>query len=111
LRKQRRRKRDLRSACILGDSTGDADADLILTALRGAPAGMTRHEIRRGLFGDHKPAAMIASKLALLLRLGLVRSQSEPGTRGRPAQRWLSSAPCVKSRIGVKAPPTPSLTT
>ena len=66
---------------------------------------MTRHQIRRGLFSDHKPAATIASKLALLLRLGVVRSASEPQTGGRPAERWFSSAPCVKSAIGVKSPP------
>jgi hypothetical protein len=77
---------------------------LILAALRGAPEGLTRSEIRRDIFGDHKPAAMIASKLALLLRLGLVRSESELKTGGRPAERWCSSAPCVKSVIGVESP-------
>jgi hypothetical protein len=99
------RIRDLRSACILGDSTGDEDADRILAALRGAPEGLIRSEIRRDVFGDHKPAETIASKLALLLRLGLVRSQSETETGGRPAERWFSSAPCVKSGIGVKSRP------
>jgi hypothetical protein len=78
---------------------------LILEALRGAPEGMTRHEIRRGLFADHKPAATVASKLALLLQLGLVRSASEPRTGGRPAERWFSSGLCVKSVVGVKSPP------
>jgi hypothetical protein len=66
---------------------------------------MTRHEIRRRLFGDHEPAAMIASKLALLLRLGLVRSELEPETGGRPAERWFSAAACVKSVISVESPP------
>jgi hypothetical protein len=93
------RIRDLRSACILGDSTGDADADLILAALRGAPAGMTRTEIRRELFGDHTPAATVAAALDLLLRLGLVRSEPVE-TRGRPAEKWLAVS---GSRTGVKS--------
>jgi hypothetical protein len=94
-----RRKPDPRSACIFGDSTGDEDVDRILAALRAAPEGMTRHEIRRGLFADHKPATTIASKLALLLRQGLVRSEPVE-TRGRPAEKWLAvSGP----RPGVKS--------
>src|SRR5262249_11649196 len=91
-----------------GDSTGDQDADRILEALRGAPEGMARHESRRGLFGDHMPAAIVASKLELLLRLGLVRSQAEPETGGRPAERWFASSPCVKSGIGVESRPDTS---
>jgi hypothetical protein len=87
------------------DPTGDQDADLILAALRAAPEGLTRSEIRRDVFGDHKPAGTVAAALSLLLRLGLVRSASEPQTGGRPAQRWFASAPCVKSVIGVKSPP------
>jgi hypothetical protein len=82
-----------------GDSTGDQDADKILEALRGAPEGMTRHEIRRGLFADHKPATTIASKLVLLLRQGLVRSEPVE-TRGRPAEKWLAVS---GSRPGMKS--------
>jgi hypothetical protein len=66
---------------------------------------MTRHQIRRGLFGDHKPAATVASKLELLQHLGLARSKAEPTTGGRPAERWFSSVPCVKSELGVGSPP------
>jgi hypothetical protein len=89
----------------LGDSTGDPDADKILEALHALPEGMTRTEIRRGLFADHKSAETVAAALELLLRLGLVRSESETETGGRPVEHWFSSEPCVKSVIGVKSPP------
>ena len=57
------RKRDLRSACIFGDSTGDGDADRILMALCGTPEGLTRSQIRRSVFGDNQPAEAIAARL------------------------------------------------
>src|SRR5262249_20733110 len=41
------------AAYIFGDSTGDPKADRILAALREAPQGLTRTEIRRNVFGDH----------------------------------------------------------
>src|SRR5262249_33436133 len=71
---------------IFGDRTGDRDADRILEALRSAPNGMTRSEIRRGIFGDHKPAEHVASKLGFLFHLGLVQTESLP-TGGRSAER------------------------
>jgi hypothetical protein len=95
------------AAYIFGDTTGDRDADKILEALRAAPEGMTRHEIRRELFGDHKPAETIASALATLLRLGLVR-QELVETGGRPAERWFAvsgALPCVESVKSVGSPP------
>ena len=59
------RNRDLRSACIFGDSTGDGDADRILMALRAAPGGLTRSQVRRCVFGDNQPAEAIAAKPGL----------------------------------------------
>jgi hypothetical protein len=91
------------AAYVFGDSTGDRDADRILEALRAAPLGMTRHDIRRGLFGDNRSAETIAAKLGLLLRLVLVRRESFE-TGGRPAERWF--AVNVKNVKNVESPPT-----
>jgi hypothetical protein len=77
------------AAYIFGDSTGDRDADRILEALRSAPEGMTRNEIRRGIFGGNKPAETIAAALERLLRLRLARRESIE-TGGRPAERWFA---------------------
>jgi hypothetical protein len=74
---------------IFGDSTGDRDAEKIREHLRDAPEGLTRSEIRRQVFKDHKEASYVASKLALLTQLGLVRSEPVQ-TAGRPAQRWVA---------------------
>jgi hypothetical protein len=88
---------------IFGDRTGDHDADRILDALRGAPDGMTRTQIRREIFYDHRSADVIAAKLSKLLEMQLVERQSIP-TSGRPAEVWRASAAsvCVKS---VESPP------
>jgi hypothetical protein len=74
---------------IFGDSTGDRDADRILEALRATPTGLFRSEIRLKVFGNNRPAAVIAAKLGLLLRLGLVDRESVD-TGGRRAERWLA---------------------
>jgi hypothetical protein len=90
---------------VFGSSLGDRDADRILEALRAAPPGMTRHDIRRGLFGDNKSAETIAAKLGLLLRLGLVRRESSE-TGGRPAERWFAVNVDVKNVKTVQGPST-----
>jgi hypothetical protein len=93
------------AAYIFGDSTGDRDADRILEALRAAPQGMTRTEIRRIVFGDNPPAEKVASKLAFLLRLNLVRRESIE-TGGRPAERWFAGIRDVhvKDVLNVETP-------
>ncbi len=92
------------AAYIFGEQAGDRDADIILEALRSAPSGLTRSEIRRGLFGGNKPAASIATKLAMLLRMGLVRSESVP-TPGRPAERWIAVETLRHNAINAISPP------
>jgi hypothetical protein len=93
------------AAHIFGDRTGDRDADKILHALRATPGGMAQHEIRRGQFNDNKPAALIAEKLALLARNGLVRCESSP-TAGRTATRWFAVAQNHDVHvINVESPP------
>jgi hypothetical protein len=89
---------------VFGDQSGDKDADKILEALRAAPTGMTRAEIRRNLFGDNKPSDWLKSKLAMLARSGLVQSESVQ-TGGRTAERWLAVA--VRERDKREKPPPP----
>jgi hypothetical protein len=90
---------------ILGAGNGDRDAVTILRALRDHPGGMSRHEIRRTLFGANKPAGSIAAMLATLQSRGLVGSESFR-TRGRPTTRWYAlSASNAESRPTVDISP------
>ncbi len=60
---------------------------VILNALRAAPAGMTRTDLR-DLFDRHKPTEAISRALAVLQRAGLARSENGKETGGRPVERW-----------------------
>ncbi len=73
---------------IFGDAVGDPVADEILRALRVAPEGMTRTELRE-LFKRNRRSDEIGRALAMLEGHGLVRSQREE-TDGRPAERWFA---------------------
>lgn len=73
---------------IFGDSTGDRVADRIAEALRLAPAGLTRNQIR-DLFSRHVSSERIGRALAELEELGRVRLESQE-TAGRPAERWFA---------------------
>jgi hypothetical protein len=81
---------DRSAAYLFGGSLGDRDADAILDALRAKPEGMTRTEIRRVVFQDHRSSDEVARALSLLLRFGLVR-QEITQTGGRPAERWFAA--------------------
>jgi hypothetical protein len=81
---------DRSAAYLFGGSVGDRDADAILAALRVKPEGMTRTEIRRAVFQDHKTSEDVARALGLLLRFGLVR-QEITQTGGRSAERWYAA--------------------
>jgi hypothetical protein len=104
---------DRSAAHLFGRSVGDRDADMILQALRNEPKGMKQSELRRVVFGDHRPAAHVAAKLAFLNGFNLIRSETEP-TSGRPAKRWFAvkqtpkgsvkSVSSVKSVMGVESP-------
>jgi hypothetical protein len=84
---------------------GDKDAETILRALRDHPGGMSRHQIRRTLFGANKPAGSIAAMLEMLQSRGLVASESIQ-TRGRPATRWYAiSASNAESRPALAISP------
>jgi hypothetical protein len=95
------------AAHILDAGIVDRDAERILEALRGKPDGMSRHEIRRTLFGGNKSAAEIDSMLATLERLELIRSE-RIATHGRPATRWYAiSALNAESPTAVVISPLP----
>lgn len=75
---------------IWGDSLGDPVADDILTALRSAPAGMKRDELRN-LFSRHKRSDEIGRALAVLADCKLARFVAVRDTGGRPAEVWFAS--------------------
>jgi hypothetical protein len=81
---------------IFGDSLGDPVADEILRALRQAPEGYTRTEIR-DLLGRHAAKREIDRALGVLSQQGLACCKVEE-TGGRSAERWFSS-----SKIATKA--------
>jgi hypothetical protein len=71
---------------IFGDATGDAVADRIAAALEEESDGLTRTDLFH-VFGRHRSRDRIDEALALLERLGRVRSERAE-TGGRPAERW-----------------------
>jgi hypothetical protein len=91
---------------IFGDKLGDKDAEKILASLRAAPEGLSRTAIRRDVFSGNKSAEAIASKLAILLSLGLARSESVE-TGGRPAELWFAVDPqgYAKNALNAQSPP------
>lgn len=78
---------------IFGQALGDPVADEILRALRAAPDGLTRTDIR-DLFGRNQNAARIATALRSLAEQGVARMEVEKKDgQGRPAERWYARAP------------------
>jgi hypothetical protein len=86
------------AAFIFGDSLGSPDAEKIVAALRSAPHGLTRSEIREHVFQRNVSAARIKAALELLLRNNLIREERVETTR-RPAYRYAINA------INAKSPP------
>ncbi len=80
---------DRSAAHLFGASVGDRDADAILAALRASPDGLTRTEIRDGVFHRNKTSDEVARALGLLQRYGMGRCESVQ-TEGRPAERWFA---------------------
>lgn len=73
---------------IFGRALGDPTADQIREALRDAPSGMSRTEIR-DLFGRHRTTAEIGRALDVLARWRLAEPR-EVATGGRPSERWFA---------------------
>ena len=80
---------------IFGRAIGDPVADQILDALRNAPDGLTRNQLR-DVFGRHKSSDRIGLGLGALLDLGFVRVEHEQ-TGGRSAERWFYCAESAES--------------
>jgi hypothetical protein len=74
---------------IFGAALGNPEADKILQALRLAPVGLTRTEVR-DLFGRNRSALEIDAALTALEERGLARRVPEP-TAGRPIERWIAT--------------------
>lgn len=72
---------------IFGDATGDAVADRIMEALRTAPDGLSRNEIR-DLFARNVSAGRIATAHSELERLERARQKKKASGKGRPQERW-----------------------
>ncbi len=77
------------AAYIFGDSLGDPDADTLLDAIRSAPEGLTRTEIRERVFQKNRPAESIERMLRKLTEANLAHVRPED-TGGRPAERWFA---------------------
>lgn len=67
---------------IFGNAVGNHVADQILKALKSAPQGLTREELRN-LFGRHRSSGEISIALQILIEGDLVRCREEE-TGGRP---------------------------
>lgn len=80
---------------IFGDSTGDPVSDEIRRALRNAPEGLTRTQLR-DLFGRNRSSDEIARALGFLLGHGLARSERRDDTGGRPAELWFAASPATQ---------------
>jgi hypothetical protein len=77
---------------IFGARLGDHVADRLLEALREAPAGLTRSDMR-SVLGNRITGERIDTALDLLRELRLARVERQQ-TGGRPAERWLTG--CVE---------------
>ncbi|MBI3945999.1 MAG: bifunctional DNA primase/polymerase [Armatimonadetes bacterium] len=73
---------------IFGSSLGDPVADELLRALRAAPQGMTRTQIR-DLFGRNRSTTEVSRALGVLLEQALARCETRE-TGGRPCEVWLA---------------------
>jgi hypothetical protein len=82
---------------IFGDALGNPEADRILQALRAAPNGLTRTEIR-DIFERNRNASEINGALTVLEERGLARRVPE-ATAGRPIERWIAASSATTKTI------------
>jgi hypothetical protein len=84
---------------IFGDALGNLVADQILKALKGAPQGLTRDDLRN-LFGRHRSSGEIGTALQILAAGDLAEYKKEE-SGGRPIERWFpTSEDARKARKG-----------
>jgi len=76
---------------VFGDTTGDPDADKVLSALEGADGGMTRNEVRE-FFGRNKGAAELDRiREALLGESRIKVTRTREGDGKKPTERWYTA--------------------
>jgi hypothetical protein len=75
---------------IFGDALGNHVADQILGAIRKAPQGLTRNDLR-DLFGRHRKSEEIGGALRILGDHGLVDCE-KADSGGRPEERWFATS-------------------
>ncbi len=76
---------------VFGGTTGDPDADKVLSALEGADGGMTRNEIRE-FFGRNKGAAELDRIREVLLSEERIRvTRTREGDGKKPTERWYAA--------------------
>jgi len=75
---------------IFGTALENQVADQILKALRNAPDGLTRNDLRE-LFGRHRSSEEIGIALRILGERALVECEKE-NTAGRPIERWFAAS-------------------
>ena len=87
---------------IFGNSTGNRNADMILTALqRVGIAGLSETEINVDVFNRHQSSEQIHQALGVLAQGQLAVCQKLQ-TTGRPAQRWYASEVVPKQSTAPK---------
>ena len=74
---------------VFGDSLGDPMADDILRALKAAPGGLSRNDLRE-LFQRHQSSERVGQALALLAQHNRACVEMKTDTGGRPAERWFA---------------------
>jgi hypothetical protein len=75
---------------VFGAALGNQVADQILKALRDAPGGLTRNDLR-DLFGRHRSSEEIGAALRILGERALVEPEKE-NSGGRPVERWFATS-------------------
>lgn len=74
---------------LFGNRLGDEVADIILSALREVPQGLTRTEISHDILQRNRKKECIDRALKFLVEHGLIFSREE-STDGRSAERWFA---------------------
>lgn len=76
---------------IFGRTTGDPDADKVLSALEGVEDGMTRNEVRE-YFGRNKGAAELDRIREVLKTEGRIKvTRNSEGVGKKPTERWYAA--------------------
>jgi hypothetical protein len=83
---------------VFGERFGDPEMEKLCDALRNAPEGLTRTQIRKDVFANHPTKGELEALLQRAIREGLARCELDKSTGGRPSERWFSggAVPAMK---------------